>query len=258
MQIALIIVSIFTVATFAQKTDLQQNNFNGPVNTVRMEKNGQICGITTYNRAGNMIEQIEYDKGEPRTNTVYHYQESGRLNDIIISNAHGLPIKTAVYSYDDGDIIKRYYNVNGDLWYKEIQQKDSISTYDKDGNLIQQTHTNKSADGKKIETSLYMQADSTALARAWTARTIENGNQTTLTFDSSDADTGKIITTRNNDGSVMEIANYNATGTLTNKRIVKRSLDSYGNWILENTFDQDVKTSTLKLIETTSRTITYY
>jgi len=91
--------------------------------------------------------------------------------------------------------------------------------------------------------------------------TIERDNGKTveiITYEPDGALRSKRIVRSNDEGTEIRSTEYDANGAIKSIYLTTRTLDSYGNWILMNRFQEDPKDGSKRLIDTTSRTITYY
>ena len=87
----------------------------------------------------------------------------------------------------------------------------------------------------------------------------DNGKTTeTITYEPNGKLDGKIVVRSNDEGTEITFTEYDANDAIRMVGLIKHILDSYGNWVVNDTFLEEPKDGSKRLIQTTRRTITYY
>jgi len=221
---------------------------------------------TTYNRAGNKTEEVvSYAGGDVLSRKVFNYNSSGKLVNAVHYDARGAVHGKYVYTYDPvkNEVVESFYNPQGEYLSKKVSAYDDkgelarYSYYETTGILVNEISTKPSADRIGVETT-WLKTHGEVWFRTVTVERDNGKTIETITYEPDGALRSKLIVRSNDEGAETRSTEYDANGAIKRIALITRTLDSYGNWVLMNRFLEDPKDGSKKLIDTTSRTITYY
>lgn len=149
--------------------------------------------VNTYDASGKMLSSLSYSSGELNTESLWTYDEAGRLLHKTISICYGAEKEVREelrYTYDDkGNVLTTYENYGGD----DRRAMRSECTYDEAGNLLtEQFYMGEQYLGLREYTY-----DSNGI-RLTAKHTTPDGNHTLTEFDSQ----GNVTNVTSSNGNI--------------------------------------------------------
>jgi len=261
------------------RTDLEQDDLRGPLQTVRVEKayflgesptkevRRVVSHITVYNQSGYKVEEIDFDNSGAQTGKkVFNYDGAGSLTRIDHYNADNIFVGKTVRTNHPpkNEIQEVYYDKEGIPGgtnirvYNEQGRAVKKYTVDNTGNLVYEMALNYDSNGNMISTT--SRASDKGIVAINTFTYMNDGRHVEMIgSDASGVPVSKVVISKNTQETKFKFEMYDAKGTLVNVKLVERSkLDSYGNWTIETVSQSDIENNAPKLVEVTYRTISYY
>lgn len=178
-----------------------QTQWNHRYKKDKPEKDGYINVKTTYDKNGNIIEELYFKHGEVH--------------------------QRMTYSYDENDRKVEYTNIKGD---KTLYQQNFI--YDSNGNKIKEIRFDGSQlnilryeykDGKLLEIKKYDGSGKLNQRRKFSY----DGQETTVNiYDEASNYEGKVVNTYDANGNLIETVSYSPEGMLSDKTTYKYNNDN--------------------------------
>src|SRR5262245_32262592 len=178
------IYCLITLSVYAQnapQTDLQRDKPLGPVRSVKTERSFSYPGetrpvensqntstFTVYDKKGNKIEDISFDGiGQIIGKRTYHYNESGKPDEITMFDKTGAVAEKLSYAYPgNNETVESYFNSEGTPITKRIQidgdrkEPVKIFTYDAQGVLLFEQSLSRLQEENKTEASFSIKDES--------------------------------------------------------------------------------------------------
>lgn len=247
-----IVLIFFSFTTDNKKNDLENENLNGNVKSVKryykpaVEKFGEITekkkrtgieSLKIFNDIGNLTVHNMYDWDGNLTKYIFKYDDNGNVIARYDYNSDGsLRFKSTIVYDDNGNGIEdNIYNSDGDLKYKHIKKYDNKgnriedNVYNSDGSLLKKRTIKYDDNGNKIEINGYINDPLGYSKKKSTFIYDDKGNEIEeIRYDFSTKNTFKYDV----NGNVIEsLHRYIEDGSLDSKTTNKYEFDKKGNWI---------------------------
>jgi len=278
--LAIVIFPVFS-AEGQQQKDREERELSGPVHIVKIKTEsifsvpgekpidgGWVPSITTFDRAGNVVEGVDYnEKGEVDQRSVGEVDRSGNKIKEKHFDAEGRLLYTFTWSYDDDGNQIEIKDVSADgtvtswtkVYYDQSGKEISHSCLGKDGVVSSITEVSYDQNGKVIGESWYYIDNLEQQGRSVTS--YKNGGKTEeiQTFGPSGDPEYRYISSDDEKNKHTE-ESYDGTGKLISKQAYELTRNDKGNWITETCSEWELKDNELVLLRKvkTTRTITYF
>ena len=282
LTITLGLILVFACLTVAQVKNQKRRigtGLTGPVRSVRIER-------ASFSKKGNdyvegprvLAKTINVDPEWRRLEWRYHNPDGSVLRANVVNldadgdqtevsenDGEGGLVRKIVYIYDDRKRLNEYliYKSDGTLQYRwvatrPVPGKVEISTYNGDGSFRDRAVNTFAfaTPGEKMESSVYNLDGSLSQKTVVVAdgkRRVERWE-----YKSDGSLLARFVDTRDREGFLIEIVEYNEDSSIRRKETFTREFDAQGNWIKETKSEWDTKAGTFVPTAVSYQTITYY